>query len=350
MRIGINALSLEPGYCGETVYLRKVFARVRDLQPETTGIFITSAQNNEFFAGCDRVVFEQPVDASVIGLPASEREFTKTIESAGIDVLFSSLRTAPVKPRVPQVLYTMDLQFILEPLAKGRWRDKAMVKRVVQTCENAVAIVAPSEFIRRQLLELLEVPLDRVVVAPLGVSDVFAEPQACWVQQPYFLSVGATRASKNVEGLLRAFQFFESRGPHSLVIAGLPGDREFRDWGPRVMRIQQCPENALAALYQHCEAVVCSSFYEGSGVMVLEAMRAGAQLVAGRVGAIPEFAGNAPIYCNPQNAGMIASAIQRAMDIEPEKRKRRALYMTNAAAEYTWDNCAWKTLQAFRTW
>ena len=347
MRIGINALSLTPGYCGETVFLRNVFARLRELQPETQAVFFTSDKNHDFFSGWDRALFKAPVDASAPGLPVSEREFAQALSHAGVDVVFSSLRTAPAKPPVPLVIYAMDLQFITGPLSKPRWRDKALVKRVMQTCETALAIVAPSEFIRRQLLELLDVPLNKVVVAPLGVSDVFAEPQPCWVQQPYLLSVGATRSSKNVDGLLKAFEFFEDRA-YNLVIAGLPGEREYADWGPRVMRIQQCPENALAGLYQHCAAVICPSFYEGSGVMALEAMRAGAQLVAGRIGAIPEFAGNAPIYCNPESPANLAAAIQRALDIEPEKRERRALYMTNAAAEYTWENCAWKTLQAFR--
>jgi alpha-1,3-rhamnosyl/mannosyltransferase len=348
MRIGINALSLRAGYCGETIFLRKVFARIRELQPETRGIFFTNAENHEFFAGGDRALFKEEVTPMEIGLPVSEREFAKAVEHAQIDVLFSPVQSAPAKPRVPTVLCAMDLQFIMEPLTKARWRDKALVKRVMQTCELASAIVAPSEFIRRQLLELLDVPLDKVVVAPLGVSDVFAEPQACWVQKPYILHVGTTRTSRNIDGLLKAFEFFESRTPHSLVMAGLPGDREVEDWGPRIMRIQQCPENALAALYQHCDVIVCPSFYEGAGVTVLEAMRAGAQIVAGRVGAIPEFAGNAPIYCNPESPSTMASAMQRAIDIEPEKRKRRAMYMTNAAAEYSWDKCAWRTLQAFR--
>ncbi len=349
MRIGINALSLEPGYCGETVYLRNVFTRIRELQPETRAIFVTSEQNHGFFEGFDRAPFNGPVPPPQIGLPVAERDFARTLETAEVDFLLSPIQTAPAKCRVPLVLYAMDLQFIVEPLAKPRWRDKAIVKRVMQTCESAVAILAPSEFIRRQLLELLDVPLDKVIVAPLGVSEVFAQPQACWVQKPFLLHVGATRTSRNIEGLLRAFDLFENRTPHSLVMVGLPGDCEVDDWGPRIMRIQQCPEHALAGLYQHCDALVCASFYEGAGVTVLEGMRAGAQIVAGRVGAIPEFAGNAPIYCNAQNAGTIAAAIQRALEIEPDKRERRAMYMTHAASEFTWDKCAWKTLQAFRT-
>lgn len=348
MRIGINALSLAAGYCGETVFLRNVFSRIGELQPETTGVFFTSERNHEFFGGWERALFKEDVVPGGIGLPVSEREFAKAMEHAQIDALLSSIQTPPVNPRVPMVLYAMDLQFIVDPLTKPRWRDRSLVKRIMQACESAIAIVAPSEFIRRQLLELLDVPLDKVVVAPLGVSDVFAKPQACWVQQPYILHVGMTRASRNIAGLLRAFELFETRTPLSLVMVGLPGDEEREDWGPRIMRIQQCPEHALAGLYQHCDAVVCPSFYEGSGVTVLEGMRAGAQIVAGRVGAIPEFAGNAPIYCNSQNASTVASAIQRAIDIEPDKRERRAMYMTNAAAEYTWDKCAWKTLQAFR--
>ncbi|HEO71693.1 MAG TPA: glycosyltransferase, partial [Candidatus Hydrogenedentes bacterium] len=106
--------------------------------------------------------------------------------------------------------------------------------------------------------------------------------------------------------------------------------------------------NHLAALYQHCDLFVCPSLYEGSGVAVLEAMRAGAPVATSRAGGIPEVAGDTPVYFNPESVGSIAAAIRRLVDEGPAERWRRTTFGRRIAAQYTWEQCAWKTVSALR--
>ncbi len=348
MRIGVNTLALAPGNFGEAIYLRTVMSKIREVQPDVEFAVFTDPGNHDFFEDCERIFFRKGVAAERDQLPISERAFGQAVGQANLDLVFSSVCAAPLRCPVPTVLYAMDLSFLADVMDRNRWRDKSRFKVHQRVCQNAAAIVATSSFIERQLLDLLDVPLNKVTVAQLGVSDIFAEPQVCWTEKPYLLAVGSTTPNKNHEALMEVFKHFLERVPHSLIIAGHAGELEPDHWGPRIMRVQRCPAAQLAALYQHCDAFIHPSLYEGSGVTVLEAMRAGAPVVTGRVGGIPEVAGNAPLYCNSESPASIIAAVRRALEFDDEERKRRAKYTAEHAAQFTWEQCAWKTLQALR--
>jgi len=213
---------------------------------------------------------------------------------------------------------------------------------------NAAVVVAPSEFIQQELLDLFNVPLNKVVVAPLGADDAFAEPQPCMVEKPYLLLVGTTRPSKNVTRLRQALSRLRGEIPHSLVVVGKAGECEPEEWGAGVVRIERCPTAQLAGLYQHCDLFICASLYEGSGVTILEAMRAGARIVSSRVGGIPELADKVPTYLNHENVDSIVAAIRWALNETRDERDERTRAGQHLAAQYTWEQCALKTLSAFK--
>jgi alpha-1,3-rhamnosyl/mannosyltransferase len=167
-------------------------------------------------------------------------------------------------------------------------------------------------------------------------------------QQPYFLLVCNTYEYKNVKRILDAFEQLNPEFLHSLVIVGRSGDAEPEEWGPRIIRIEQCPAAYLAGLYQHSDVYVQPSLYEGSGVTVVEAMRAGTPVATSRTGGIPEFAGDTPIYFNPESVSSIVGAVRRAMEEDPQQRTNRVKFGKQVASEFTWERCAWKTLSAFK--
>jgi len=103
---------------------------------------------------------------------------------------------------------------------------------------------------------------------------------------------------------------------------GQPAEAEPADWGPRVMRIEYCPASHLAGLYQHCDAFIQPSLYEGSGVTVLEAMRAGAPVVTSRTGGIEEVAGDTPIFFNPESTASIIAAYDGPSKNNPNNGRR----------------------------
>jgi len=347
MLVGVNALALEPGLGGGAErYLRNVLATIRTVQPGTRFVVFTDAGNHDSFEGYDRVCvgrtprLKSPRDpAALLDGPARQ---------AGIDVLFSSLSTAPAAFPVPVILYALDLRQWEGSHVKKERREAVSHRAVKRAAGNAAAIVLPSTYVQMRCLELLEVGLDKTMVAPLGVDGAFGTPQRGFVQQPYLLVVGDTRDFKNLPRLQDAYRQLRKEAPHTLVVAGRPCEAEPEDWGPGVLRLEQCPVAQLAALYQHCDAYVQPSLYEGSAVTVLEAMRAGAPVATSRTGGIPEAAGDTPIYFNPNSVASILGAIRRVINEDPETRRRRVRLGQRLAAEYTWEQCAWKTLTAFK--
>jgi len=349
MLVGVNTLTLPPGEGGgEEVYLRNVLEKMRAVQPATRFVLFTDTVNHDSFDGWERVNIGEVSAEDINAFRGGATRLDSAARDAKVDLLFSPLRTAPHKPGVPIVLFTLDLQFIPAADQTSRWRDSARVKAIKRLCDDSVAIVTPSNFVQKELLEKLGVPMNHSVVAPLGVDSAFENAQGCPAQKPYLLAVGNTHVSKNVPRLLEAYNKLKEEFPHALVVVGRPREGEPDDWGPRVIRIDRFPLAGLAGLYQHCDVFVCASLYEGSGVTVLEAMRAGASVVAGRVGGIPEVAGTVPLYLNPESASSIASTLRRALTESASERMQRVKAGRAAAADYTWESCAWKTLAAFK--
>ena len=343
MRIAVNLLGLPPQAGGEEIYIRQVLRRAAELQKATQFVLLTDPDNHDTYDG-----FERAMASDRVRRDASGRRAVSMAEKAGADTLFTSLVAAPGRGKLPVVLYALDLMHWERLPAKRSWFGGSPFKKVTEACMAAVAVVVPSEYVKKRLLELLDIPLDKVVVAPLGVDDAFGAPQACIVEKPYLLAVGSTREYKNIPRLMQAYAKIREEFPHTLVVVGPSGDAELSDWGPHVVRIDRVPVPTLAGLYQHADAYLCPVLYEGSGITVLEAMKSGTPVVTGRIGAIPEVAGNVPLYCNAEDVGSMVAAIRRCLQERGEERDSRVRYGRQHADRYTWKDCAWKTLSSFK--
>ena len=81
----------------------------------------------------------------------------------------------------------------------------------------------------------------------------------------------------------------------------------------------------LITSYQDCDLAVQPSIMEGFGLTALEAMRAGAPLIAARAGALPEVVGDAALLFDPMDAGELANGIARVLtdpDFADDLRRR----------------------------
>lgn len=347
MLVGVNTLALKPGQSGgEERFLRKVLSTMRTVQPAARFVLFTDVGNHDSFEGWERVRVEGPRRFRL--LADANGRLDGPIKEAGVDLLFSPLGSAPSKAAVPVVVFALDLYRCEEEYVKRRRNAAARLKILKRTCAAAASIVAPSEFVRRTYLRLLDIPLNKVVVAPLGVEDVFAEPQAAFIEKPYLLAVGDTHEYKNIPRLREALALLKDEIPHHLVVVGQACEAEPEDWGENVIRIESCPANCLAGLYQHSDAFIQPSLYEGSGVTVLEAMKAGVPVATSRTGGIEEVAGTAPFYFNAESTSSIVAAIRWAIEENKEQRANRTKFGRKIADEYTWERCAWKTLSAFK--
>lgn len=337
MHIAVNAVSLSRFMGGPEVFVHNFLHVAKRVQPDVRFTVIVSAENEGAFLDWSR----QPAE--------SERDAGTVAAKAGADALLSPLEGAVTGCPIPQCVLAMNMQPYTEPPKKawGLFRKdvQSAAKRVLG---EARSILAPSEFVKRELLDKLELPLEKIVVAPLGVDPVFDDDQTPFIEPPYILTVGSTVERRNLPVLLDAMNKLNAEERHSLVVVGRAGDAEPAGWGPGVMRIEQAPKNHLAGLYQHASLTVLPSVYEGSGVTVLEALRAGSVVVCGRVGGVAEAAHNAPLYFNPENSGTLVAAMKRAMGESAKERKARVDAGRKLAKAYSWEDCVWKTLHALK--
>jgi glycosyltransferase involved in cell wall biosynthesis len=347
MRIGVNILGLEPGYDEEDVYLRNILVRMRKIQPDSQFVLFTDAKNHASFAGWERVFVGKPPD-DMLGPVNVEKSVDRAAKAAKVDLVFTPLQTASEVTVVPVVPYALDLSFIESPEKTGRWTAAALNKEFRKICARSQVIVAPSEHMRRRLLALLGVPMDKVIVAPPGADPGFEADNPSIAEEPYLVTCNDTRHREHLAFLLAAFGKIMEELPHNLVIIGRPDHTEPPDWGPRVLRVHQCPVPQRAGLLQHSDAYISASLHEGACITILEAMRAGARIIAPRVGGVPEIASSLPIFYNHESVASLIGAVRRALQEEKTERARQIAFARSRAREYTWERCAWATLSAFK--
>ncbi|MBE7209729.1 MAG: glycosyltransferase family 4 protein [Gluconacetobacter diazotrophicus] len=223
----------------------------------------------------------------------------------------------PAPSGVPYVVTVHDLP----PL---RFADEgALPSWAARSARGARAIITPSEFGKREIVELLGVPGDKVHVVANGCPhDAFhpavapAGPDALarlGIGGPFLLYVGGFTRRKNVPALLQAWRQVAPSHPElSLVLAG-PADRlralAEQHPAPRVKVAGYLDHATLPGVMKAAAALVVPSIYEGFGLPPLEAMALGVPVVAVRGSAITEVVGDAGILAENGDADCLAAAI-----------------------------------------
>jgi glycosyltransferase involved in cell wall biosynthesis len=235
-----------------------------------------------------------------------------------------------------------DLAVLRHPGTFNAWTrtySRALLPRIVHA---AARVITVSDFTRRELLELLQVPEDKVRVIPNAVGPPFA-PDGKAEEGDYVLAVGTLEPRKNLARLVGAFQRAGLNGTRLLVTGGR-GWGNVEPSGERVQWLGFVPDEELARLYRGARCVAYVSAYEGFGLPVLEAMACGAPVVAARTGAAPEVADAAAVLVDPMDDDAIAAGILEAIDRADELRERGLA----RARDFDWQRVANATVEVYR--
>jgi glycosyltransferase involved in cell wall biosynthesis len=255
------------------------------------------------------------------------------------DLLHCPTYRGPLRPALPVVVTVHDLAVFRHPEAFNRWTRTYSPRVVPRVLAAARRIVAVSEFTRRELVELLHVPADKIRVVPNGVDDEFTQEGPA-AEGEYVLAVGTLEPRKNLPRLVEAAR----RTDVELRVVGARGWGDVQVEGNGVSWLGELSDVELARQYRGALCVAYPSLYEGFGIPVLEAMACGAPVVTSRGTAMEEVADGAAVLVDSSDPAELAAGIERAA---AERDVLVPLGLERARA-FRWDAIAAATLDVYR--
>ena len=373
MRVAINAWFSDQPATGSGQYIRYLLPALAALAPEARfGPVVpigaewhfsapniiphkTSGHFGSRIADLYKLWFEQVV-------------FPRAATAQEADVAHVPYFAAPVWPATPTVVTVHDLIPMVLPAYRGSALVRAYTRMVAAGARRADAIIADSEWSKRDIIAHLKVNPQRVHVIPLAAGLQFqpATPEEIAgvrtrhnLPHQYVLYLGGFDRRKNVPALLQAFARLQAGPDLGLVIAGrLPARDTAFTPDPRRIAARLGIEKSVVfpgwiderdkpALYSGAELFVFPSTYEGFGLPVLEALACGAPVVTSITSSLPEVAGDAAITVDPHDVTALVQAMEAVLgDAECRQAMREASLVQ--AGRFSWKRTAEATLRVYQ--
>jgi glycosyltransferase involved in cell wall biosynthesis len=199
----------------------------------------------------------------------------------------------------------------------------------IEGMEQADAIVAVSSETAKNINTVLNIETDRITVIPNAVDSLFhplPEDQSQVFRHKInisrdtfcLLNVGGNHPRKNLMGILKTLNLLKKR---DLPVQLWKVSDDFTDEDKTFIKANGLRDSiqylgyldklTLVEAYNAADVLVASSFHEGFGITLLEAMACGTPVITSNVSAMPEVVGNAGIQVNPNDIRSIADAVDR---------------------------------------
>lgn len=279
-------------------------------------------------------------------------------ESARVDVVHLALQQG-FRTSLPTLYVPHDLQHRHMPELFSRFELRRRKALYPDLCRRATKVVALSQWGKRDLVEQLGVDEAKIhVVGWAPVLEAYSTPSVEELQtlkarydlpDAFALYPAQTYRHKNHVRLLEAIALLRDRHDIDvpLVCCGRPGD--FSDAvGREVLRLHLerstrfvgfvRPEE-IRGLYATARLLVFPSLFEGFGMPVAEAFRAGVPVACSMVTSLPEVAGDAALGFDPRRTDEIATAIGRLWT-DPALRAELSRRGRQRVAGWSWAGVA----------
>ncbi len=297
---------------------------------------------------------------SPLSLVFTQMVFPRWARGDCVDLFWSPRHHLPLRlpPGMRSVVTVHDLVWKRYPETMRPLNRMLEQSLMGPSLRRADGVIAVSDFTSGELDAVYpELSATRATILEAADGDVADyEVDFPLPTKPFFLFVGTPEPRKNLQRLLQAFANARQRGlQHQLVIAGAGGwgshqlDKQVAELsleGSVVLR-GRVSDAELGALYRASTALVMPSLYEGFGLPVLEAMKAGVPSIVSRDSSLPEVAGDAGLLVDPSSISSIADAILE-LAINPDLLDTLRAKARERAPRFSWDTAARETL-AFLT-
>ena len=236
-----------------------------------------------------------------------------------------------------------------------RWYSFIMMQKYVAKRLNNIITV--SEFSKNDIAKEFKITDKKITSIPIGIDTSLFYPVESIKKDPDRLIVtnSADTPLKGLYQLLQAVKKITEKRKIKLVVIGTPKKnggieklikklslKDYVTFTGRVDHTRFIKEYAKASI------AVVPSLYEGFGLPAGEAMACRVPLICTTGGALPEVTGDAAKLVPPGDSKALENAILELLDDPTERERLANAGYKRILKEFTWENTAIKTVQAYR--
>lgn len=289
--------------------------------------------------------------------PSSEhknrRYSIELLEAQDFDIFHPTFFDPYFLPFIGNKPFVLTLHDFITDRFRGTqdWQTKCRM----ELAQKAAHFIAVSETTKRDAMEYLHVPEDKISVIYHGVSISDNLHLKAVVDGDYFLFVGRRNGYKNFLPMVEAITpFLKSNPSYKLVCTANEFDKNelaaFSQLGvSRQIQHVFASYEELLSLYKYAKAFIYPSLYEGFGIPILEAYAMKCPVFLSKESCFPEIAGDAALYFKLNDNENTLSALltqfenmnQIDYDFLIEKQNERL-------KRYSWKQSAMQLAEVYR--
>ncbi len=339
MKIGIDARMFGPEQAGLGRYIEQLILHLEHIDKSNQYILFLKKDNFEKYIPKNPNFEKVLADISWYSW-AEQFKFKRIIKKQKLDLMHFPHWNVPIFYRDPFVVTIHDLIMYHYPRHEAStlgpisywFKDRASRVVLNHAIKKSRKIFVTSEFTKHDLNKTLGVNLNKMVT--LYQAPFFKEQrkrtkedqkeffEKLKIEKPYLLYVGNAYPHKNLERLVQAWNLFtRQHGLHfQLVLAGKRNffyDRLFESETVKssngIIFTDFLADDDLQLLYDHAQAFIFPSLYEGFGLPPIEAMYHGLPVASSNQTSLPEVLGRSAIYFDPTNIEYMATSIYKIL-------------------------------------